>query len=167
MGRGLTGSAVGVGIPGFFMKHQRAFRGKQLDKPWGFTVGWGGKRMVMCWCDWRKGNNYTMLHLSVVLLERLCGKEKGTTSACFKSKITQHCHWLEAHCNYNVRRPLQKAIQQSRWHIPFKVVDFVCILSSLIVFFIGLILEYLNSFTSPRLIFTCFSHREQLSHLIL
>ena len=43
IGRGLTGSAVGVGIPGFFMKYQGAFRGKHLDKPWDFTGG-GVKR---------------------------------------------------------------------------------------------------------------------------
>lgn len=39
-GVALTGSAVGVGIPGLFMKYQGAFRGKQSDKPRNFTVGW-------------------------------------------------------------------------------------------------------------------------------
>lgn len=40
----LTGSAVGVGIPGLLMEYQGAFRGKQSDKPGNFTVG-RGKRM--------------------------------------------------------------------------------------------------------------------------
>lgn len=42
-GGGLTGSAVGIGIPGFFMEYKGALRGKYLDIPWDFTIGGGGR----------------------------------------------------------------------------------------------------------------------------
>ncbi len=41
-GGGLTSFAVGVGIPGFFMKLKGAFRSKEPDKLWDFTGGGGG-----------------------------------------------------------------------------------------------------------------------------
>lgn len=53
-GGGLTGSAVGVGIPGFFMEFEGTFRGYHPDKRWDFTIGWG-KRVGMDRCKWRKG----------------------------------------------------------------------------------------------------------------
>lgn len=50
---------------------------------------------------------------------------------------------------------------------PFYVVDFVCKLAFLAIFFIGLVLQHLNPVPTSSLILTGFGHREQLSHLIL
>lgn len=51
--------------------------------------------------------------------------------------------------------------------LPLKMVYFVCVLSLLAILLIGLILQHLDAFSSPRLILAGLSYRVQLPNLIL
>lgn len=79
-------------------------------------------------------------------------------------QVGKCCHRLAAGCYYYGRGKC--GIVQIN-NVPFYVVDFVCILAFLSIFFIRLIPQYLNSIPTSSLILTGFGHREQLSHLIL
>lgn len=89
-----------------------------------------------------------------------------TVDASMKThvQVGKCCHRLAAGCCYNGRG---KCGIVKNNNVPFYVVDFVCKLAFLTIFFIRLILQYLNSIPTSSLILTCFGHREQLSHLIL
>lgn len=79
-------------------------------------------------------------------------------------QVGKCCHRLAAGC-YCSRRGKCGIVKNN--NVPFYVVDFVCILAFLTIFFIRLILQYLNSIPTSSLILTRFGHREQLSHLVL
>lgn len=87
-----------------------------------------------------------------------------TADASTQTQVGGCCPRLAAGRYYN-RRGKSGIVKNN--NVPSYVVDFVCKLAFLTIFFIRLVLQHLNSIPTSSLILTGFGHREQLSHLIL
>lgn len=117
---------VGVGVPSFFMEYQGRFGSQNPKKCWDFTVR-------------ERGEIYSCDKTSTI---NKAGVEKCAHEKCviFLNK-SQHCHREVVLCNCNKKkiRSQENDWRKKETNIPLNMVEFVCVLSFLALYFIGFI----------------------------